>query len=54
MIKKKAKVGKCVIREKLGSSNGMREEEETKEGGEPSYAGSVFGNEESTSFFSLG
>lgn len=33
----------------------MREEEETKEwGGRPSYAGLIFGNEESTSFFSLG
>lgn len=33
----------------------MREEDETKEwGGEPSCAGLVFGNEESTSLFSLG
>lgn len=32
----------------------MREGEETKEWGEPSCAGLVFGNEKSTSFFSPG
>lgn len=32
----------------------MREEEETKEWGELSCAGLVFGNEKSTSFFSPG